>query len=41
MMNDEADQVIKKLFDSLKSIHENNLESMKDSEFVHLCSFIV
>ena len=34
MMNDEADEVIKKLFDSLKNRYQNNLESMKGSEFV-------
>ena len=30
LINDEADEVIKELFDSLK----NNLESIKGSEFV-------
>ena len=34
MINDEADEVIKELFDSLKNRYQNNLESMKDSEFV-------
>ena len=34
MMNDEADEVIKELFDSLKYRYQNNLESMKDSDFV-------
>ena len=33
MMNDEADKVIKELFDSLKNRYENNLESRKGSEF--------
>ena len=33
-MNDEADEVIKELFDSLKNRYQNNLESMKDSEFL-------
>ena len=33
MINDEADQVIKCLFDSLKNRYQNNLESMKGSEF--------
>ena len=33
MINDEADEVIKKLFDSLKNRYQNNLESMKDSVF--------
>ena len=40
MFNDEADEVIEKLFESLKNRHQNNLESMKGSEFdfnyVHL-----
>ena len=34
MINDEADKVIKELFDSLKNRYQNNLESMKGSEFV-------
>ena len=34
MISDEADEVIKKLFDSLKNRYQNNLESMKDSELV-------
>ena len=33
MINDEAEEVIKELFDSLKSRYRNNLESMKGSEF--------
>ena len=32
-INDEADEVKKELFDSLKSRYQNNLESMKGSEF--------
>ena len=40
MINDEADEVIKELFDSVKNRYQNNLESMKGSEFafdyVHL-----
>ena len=43
MINDEADVVIKKLFESLKSRDQNNLESMKGSEFlfdyVHLLCY--
>ena len=31
MINNEADEVIKKLFDSLKFRYQNNLESMKGS----------
>ena len=34
MINDEADEVIKELFDSLKNRYQNNLESMKGSNFV-------
>ena len=34
MINDEADEVIKEFFDSLKNRYENNLESIKGSEFV-------
>ena len=34
MTNDEADEVIKELFYSLKNRYQNNLESMKESEFV-------
>ena len=34
MINDEADEVIKELFDSLKNRYNNNLESMKGSDFV-------
>ena len=32
--NDEANEVIKELFDSQKNRHQNNLESIKGSEFV-------
>ena len=34
MINDEADEVIKELFDSLKNRYQNNLELMKGSDFV-------
>ena len=34
MVNNEADEVIEELFDSLKNRYQNNLESIKDSEFV-------
>ena len=34
MISGEADEVIKNLFDSLKNRYQNNLESMKGSEFV-------
>ena len=33
MIDDEADEVIKEHFDSLEKIYQNNLESMKGSEF--------
>ena len=33
MINYEADEVIKELFDSLKNRYQNNLESMKGNEF--------
>ena len=43
MMNEEADKVIKQFFDLLKNRYQNNLESMKASEFVfnyvHLFSY--
>ena len=32
--DDEADEVIKELFDSLKNRYKNNIESVKSSEFV-------
>ena len=31
MINDEADEIIKKLFDSLINRYQNNLELMKSS----------
>ena len=34
MINDEVDEVIKEFFNSIKYRYQNNLESMKDSEFV-------
>ena len=34
MVSDEADEVIKELFGSLKNRYQNSLESMKGSEFV-------
>ena len=34
MIDDQADEVIKDLFNSLKNRHQNNLESMKGNEFV-------
>ena len=34
MIIDEADKVIKQLFNSLKNRYQNNLESLKGSEFV-------
>ena len=44
MINDEADEVIKELFNSLKNRYQNNFESIKGSEFVfdyvHLLYYI-
>ena len=34
MISDEADEVVKKLFDSLKIRYQNNLQLMKGSDFV-------
>ena len=34
MMNDDADEAIKELFDTLKNRYQNNFELMKGSEFV-------
>ena len=34
MIHDEADEVIKTLFDSLKNRYQNNLKLMNDSDFV-------
>ena len=37
MINDEADEVIKELSDQFKNRYQNNLKSMKGSEFVFDC----
>ena len=37
MISDGADEAIKELFDSIKYRNQNNLESMKGSEFVFNC----
>ena len=34
MISDEADEIIKNLFDSLKNRYQNNLQPMRGSEFV-------
>ena len=34
IINDEADEIIQKLFDSLKNRYQNDLESMKSKDFV-------
>ena len=34
MINDEAYEVIKEFFDSLKNRYQNNLESKKGSDFI-------
>ena len=41
MINDKAEEVIEELFKSLKNRYQNNLESMKGTEFFLLCPFIV
>ena len=45
MINDEADKVIKEYFDSLKNRYQNNLETMKGSEFafnyIYLLYYII
>ena len=42
MINDEEDEIIEQLFDSVKNRYQNNLESMRSSEsvFDYVC-FIV
>ena len=37
MINAAADEFINKLFDSLKNKYQNNLESVKGSDFVLNC----
>ena len=34
MINDEVDKIIERLFELLKNIYQNNLKSMRRSEFV-------
>ena len=34
IINDEADEVIEKLFETLKNRYQNNLEAIRSSEFV-------
>ena len=41
MINDETDEVIKELFDLLKNRYQNNLEWMKDSEFVFMFIYCI
>ena len=41
MINDKVEEVIEELFKSLKNRYQNNLVSMKGTEFFLLCSFIV
>ena len=45
IINDEEDEVIKYIFDSLKNRYQNNLESMKGSQFVfnyvHLFHYVI
>ena len=37
MINDEADEVIKEILNSLKKKYQNNLKSIKVSDFVFDC----
>ena len=41
LINDNANELTKKLFNSLRNRYQNNLESIKGSEFVFICSFSV
>ena len=41
IINDEADEVIKELFDSLKNKYEKNFELMKVSEFVFMFIYCI
>ena len=41
MINDEADEVIKELFDSLKNRYQDILESMKSSNFVFIYAHLL
>ena len=40
MINDEADEVIEELFDSLKNSYQNNLESITELLSLSLIMFI-
>ena len=37
MIDDEADEIMKKLYDSLKNRYQNDLISIKGSDFVYHC----
>ena len=37
MISDEADEIMEERFDSLKNRYQNNLESLRGSEFVLDC----
>ena len=41
MINDQADEVIKEPFDSLKNSYQNNLYSIKGSEFIFMFSYCI
>ena len=41
MINDEADEVTKELFDSLKNTYQKNLESTKGSESLTMFSYCI
>ena len=41
MISDDVDEVIKKLFDSLKNRYQNNLQSMRDFSSVMLSYYVI
>ena len=41
MINNEAEEVMKELFDSIKSRYQNKFESMKVSEFVFDSNYLL
>ena len=41
MDNDQAEEVMKELFDTLKDKYQNNLESMKGSEFDYVHNIVL
>ena len=41
MVNGQAEEVMKELFDTLKDKYQNNLESMKGSEFDYVHNIVL